>query len=457
MLERSGGRVRQRLQLLLHGQPAMRATPCYRPPTQVLDAPIQRSFMGHLERTGPLEWLRLTVDAGLRSARPDWVVGHDYVSGTEEDAASQPAGATRCYVVDLGMAGGLARDQDEPPIAFNLGDNSSQRAYVDCDDGGLSTSSPRSSRAARCRPTRRTSSIRRPVLPRPQRLVQPAQARPVRELAAVPVRAHADRQLEPGHPGLQRADLQQVEQPELPGRRHDLRQRAELLAPPEQRLRHRDVRVGRDRERCPARPQRNSEGKHASTATTLGWCRSSSRPMTRSPTPGNETYPIVGFGNFYVTGYGEVDQRQLEGRRPRGPVRRRERRDLLIGAGNEPPPDIDMSRNTSWVWGHFVKDVVAGAVLDRRLGRSLQPRGELPALRRGARRVVDPRALSPPRNATSSAVTPPPRNRPRRVSRSSSPRPFALRSTRPRSARRSSATRSTAPPTSAISDRLVEA
>src|SRR5207342_2903556 len=26
-----------------------------------------------------------------------------------------------------------ARDQDEPPIAFNLGDNSSQRAYVDCD------------------------------------------------------------------------------------------------------------------------------------------------------------------------------------------------------------------------------------------------------------------------------------------------------------------------------------
>ena len=46
---------------------------------------------------------------------------------------ANPSASTRCYVVDLGMAGGLARDQDEPPIAFNLGDNSSQRAYVDCD------------------------------------------------------------------------------------------------------------------------------------------------------------------------------------------------------------------------------------------------------------------------------------------------------------------------------------
>ena len=33
----------------------------------------------------------------------------------------------------MGLAGGLAKDQDEPPIAFNLGDTSSQRAYVDCD------------------------------------------------------------------------------------------------------------------------------------------------------------------------------------------------------------------------------------------------------------------------------------------------------------------------------------
>ena len=103
--------------------------------TDVLGAPVQRTYMGSLERTTPIEWLRLTVDPDCDPVNTpeDWIVGHDYPPDPEADAASQPDGATRCYVVDLGTAGGLARDQDEPPIAFNLGDNSSQRAYVDCD------------------------------------------------------------------------------------------------------------------------------------------------------------------------------------------------------------------------------------------------------------------------------------------------------------------------------------
>ena len=49
----------------------------------------------------------------------------------------------------------------------------------------------------------------------------------------------------------------------------------------------------------------------------------------------------------------------------------------------------------------------------------------------------------------SSAVTPPPRNRPRRVRRSSSPRPFVVTSTRSSSTRRVSASRSRASATSA--------
>ena len=104
------------------------------PPTgaQVLDFPVHRSFMGHLERTGPIKWLRLSVDKDCNlGTLTDRIIGHDLLSG--EDAASQPIGEQRCYALDLGMAGGLAQDQDEPPIVFNLGDNSSQRAYVDCD------------------------------------------------------------------------------------------------------------------------------------------------------------------------------------------------------------------------------------------------------------------------------------------------------------------------------------
>jgi len=104
------------------------------PPTnaQILAAPIQRSFMGELDRTGALRWLRLTVDQDCDlTTLTDRNMGGDPITGA--DAASQPAGADRCYVVDMGLSGGLARDQDEPPIALNLGSGSSQRALIDCD------------------------------------------------------------------------------------------------------------------------------------------------------------------------------------------------------------------------------------------------------------------------------------------------------------------------------------
>ena len=70
---------------------------------------------------------------------------------------------------------------------------------------------------------------------------------------------------------------------------------------------------------------------------------------------GNEVYPIVGFGNFYVTGYGETINGSWKGGAPEDPCD--DGNGLALGAGNDPPPDIDMSRNTRWVWGHFVKDV----------------------------------------------------------------------------------------------------
>ena len=52
---------------------------------------------------------------------------------TSADAASQPVGSSPCYVVNLGLQGGMARDQDEPPIGLLLGSGPSQRALVDCD------------------------------------------------------------------------------------------------------------------------------------------------------------------------------------------------------------------------------------------------------------------------------------------------------------------------------------
>ena len=72
---------------------------------------------------------------------------------------------------------------------------------------------------------------------------------------------------------------------------------------------------------------------------------------------GNEVYPIVGFGNFYVTGYGETINGAWKGGSPDDPCTTGNDSDPTNGTGNEPPSDLDMSRNTRWVWGHFVKDV----------------------------------------------------------------------------------------------------
>ena len=98
---------------------------------QILDWPIQRSFMGSIDRTGPLRWLRLDIDPNCDTDQTGRLYGWD--SATSADAASQPVGSSPCYVVNLGLQGGMARDQDEPPIGLLLGSGPSQRALVDCD------------------------------------------------------------------------------------------------------------------------------------------------------------------------------------------------------------------------------------------------------------------------------------------------------------------------------------
>ena len=48
---------------------------------EILAEPIHRSFMGDIDRTGALKWLRLTVDIDCDPTTLDWVIGHDYLSG----------------------------------------------------------------------------------------------------------------------------------------------------------------------------------------------------------------------------------------------------------------------------------------------------------------------------------------------------------------------------------------
>jgi len=77
---------------------------------------------------------------------------------------------------------------------------------------------------------------------------------------------------------------------------------------------------------------------------------------------GNEAFPIVGFGGFYVTGYGRTTAGggAWQGGAPEDPCTQGNVGALdgyPLGVGNEPPPDLNLGKNQTWVWGHFLTPV----------------------------------------------------------------------------------------------------
>ena len=89
--------------------------------TQVHAAAIQRSFMGNAELSGSIDFVRLMADVDCDGA----------LDQIESEAASQPAGSQRCFMIEVGTRGGAAQDQSDPPIA--LGVAGSAAFVLDCD------------------------------------------------------------------------------------------------------------------------------------------------------------------------------------------------------------------------------------------------------------------------------------------------------------------------------------
>ena len=90
----------------------------------IFSHPVQRAFMGDINKSGPVKFLHLyNVDCGSGGT----ILGV-VVTG---EAASVPGGR-RCFKMEMGLQGALARDQDEQPIQLNIG-ATSQSAVVDCD------------------------------------------------------------------------------------------------------------------------------------------------------------------------------------------------------------------------------------------------------------------------------------------------------------------------------------
>ena len=320
--------------------------------TQVLDFPVHRSFMGHLERTGPIKWLRLTVDKDCDPMTlSDRIIGRDLISG--EDAASQPVSEHRCYAIDLGMAGGLAQDQDEPPIAFNLGDNSSQRAYVDCDPD---INNLKSEIVSGCQwpPYAANRFDTSPYCPGHSGFFDKANP----PMAGWPPYRCVLTQTGNSSQVIQGFNERIFNKSNNPTCPHE---DAGMPAYVKGRNYWHRMNNAYDAETFawdgtgPADPgtptaKGNTLKSDDPRLVTLFFTTYDSFTST-----GNEVYPIVGFGNFYVTGYGETISGHWKNGAPEDPCD--DGNGMSVGAGNEPPPDIDMSRNTRWVWGHFVKDV----------------------------------------------------------------------------------------------------
>jgi Putative Flp pilus-assembly TadE/G-like len=320
---------------------------------EILDEPIQRSFMGDIDRTTPVKWVRLTHDAGCDPDFDDRIIGHDYV--LDKDAASQPVNSMQCFIVDLGVAGGLARDQDEPPIAFNLGDNSSQRAYIDCD---RDLNNLKSEIVTGCQwPSYAANRFdTTPYCPDHSGWFDQPKPDPFANwppFRCVLTQTGNSSQVIQGFNERifkvsNNPDCPDEVDPNLPawGRNYWHRSNNDY-----------DNETFRWDGTGPPGPNGTAKGNTLNSTdprlVSLFFTTYDSFTDT-----GNEVYPIVGFGNFYVTGYGETISGHWKNGAPEDPCDEGNDGDLMNGTGNEPPPDLDMSRNTRWVWGHFVKDVV---------------------------------------------------------------------------------------------------
>ena len=101
--------------------------------------PVQRAFRGNSITSSSLRWLRLKAD---RSPCTSPVPADEFAFGGAE--GSQPVGVQSCFVVEMGLKGGLAADADEQPILFNDGVGRASWATLTVRRPGHRTSSTRS-------------------------------------------------------------------------------------------------------------------------------------------------------------------------------------------------------------------------------------------------------------------------------------------------------------------------
>lgn len=334
------------------------------PPTDVaiLAAPVQRSYLGNLDRSGPIYWLRLNTDPDC-----DPENGHLEEPLNPEAASQRNDTGPTCFAMDMGLKGGRAKDQDELSFTFNEGTGSSQMGSLDCDPGIAQGQILTEGVQFGCSPWYASNKFdTNPLCPGQNEIFDDPN---------------------PGPPFDDWPPLDCV-------KTRPTGSMNQLLTGLNLRL------FGvANNPSCPTEddPTKFYSGRNywhnannqndgwtfyddKGTATTADDFRNRINPddprlVNLFFTPydsftgsGQEVFPIVGFGAFYITGYGRLNgSGNFQGGGPEDPCDDGNVGNPLdglpYGVGNEPPPDVincGGSCSGTVVWGHFIVPVDTG-------------------------------------------------------------------------------------------------
>jgi hypothetical protein len=317
---------------------------------QIFNNPLQRAFMGNINRSGAVKWLRLTADTNCDGI-PEF--------GLDEtgQGASVPSSGCNQFFMTMGLQGGLAKDQDEPPIQLNIG-ATSQSAVLDCDpnlsnlkdeiQNGCQTplyAKNQFNTSPLCPPDSSGTFFTSPKSPPFDTSYPPWRC-------VLTQTSNAANQVDQGFNlrlfGVSNNPLCPSDDANafVTGRNywHNANNLNDNFTFADDRVAYGVTDVN---------PNDNLSNRLRPSDPRLVTLFFT--PYDSFTGSGNEIYPIVGFGDFYITGYGFINgsgNLTVEDPCSTG------NSDPSPGAGNKPPPDLDTSSQGSVAWGHFVKTVV---------------------------------------------------------------------------------------------------
>jgi hypothetical protein len=317
----------------------------------VLGAPVQRAFMGDIDRSGPVKWLRVGKDLNCDRDAEE----------LDGSAATHPTASRLCLYVDMGLRGATAKDQDQPPVAFTEGTGASQMGSVECDpaisqgqiliDGVVDGCGPffasnRFDSAPLCPPQNQFFTLPKPAPFDDWPPFDCVKTRPTGSMNQLVT-------------GLNLRIFGVANSPSCP-------QDSSEGFVPGRNYWHRE--------------------NNAWDGANFAWNRDTTSPgddltnhldpedprlVTLFITPydsfsgsGQDVFPIVSLGSFYVTGYGRLNGNgSFQGGGPADPCSDGSDSPVYAYAGNDPPPDLNTTGGGAGgvvVWGHFLKSVAQG-------------------------------------------------------------------------------------------------